>query len=402
MTEMRKHSIAGIIPRDWNAGLIKNYCEVVRGASPRPAGDPRYFNGDALPWITVADVTGTAGMYLLATKSKLTKEGTKHTRIIPPDTLIITNSGATLGVPKITTETAGANDGIAMFLNVDGLSKQFLYYFLESKTEYFRNELAPGVGQPNLNTDLLGGVPIPIPPYKEQEAIAEKVQMWDVAIEKAAKLIEAKEKRFSNLLHSLIHKECRKWPHIRTDQLYQCVSEKDNGHEELLSVTQDRGAVPRSMLSGRVMSPAGSTDGYKLVKEGDFIISLRSFQGGIEYSRYRGLISPAYTVLRPVKQIHADFYRHFFKSYVFIEKYLSAAVIGIRDGKQISVPDFMNVIIPYPELDWQRKIANVLNAARHEIDILKQRAEAYRKQKRGLMQKLLTGEWRVKTAKEGS
>jgi len=146
------------------------------------------------------------------------------------------------------------------------------------------------------------------------------------------------------------------------------------------------------------MSPEGSTAGYKLIKKGDFVISLRTFQGGIEYSQYRGIISPAYTVLRPKLGIHSDFYRHFFKSYIFIEKYLNIAVIGIRDGKQISIPDFMTVEIPYPPLEQQREIAEVLNAAKSEIELLKKQVNAVKKQKQGLMQKLLTGQWRVKKA----
>lgn len=84
------------------------------------------------------------------------------------------------------------------------------------------------------------------------------------------------------------------------------------------------------------------------------------------------------------------------RSYLFIEKYLSIAVIGIRDGKQISIPDFMTVKIPYPPMDEQKQIASTLNTARQELDLLKKQAEAFRKQKRGLMQKLLTGKWLVK------
>ena len=84
---------------------------------------------------------------------------------------------------------------------------------------------------------------------------------------------------------------------------------------------------------------------------------------------------------------------------VIIEKYLSIAVIGIRDGRQISIPDFMTVKIPCPPLEQQKQIASILNTARQEIDLLKKQAEAYRRQKCGLMQKLLTGTWRVNTGK---
>ena len=258
------------------------------------------------------------------------------------------------------------------------------------------------ISQANINpTTFKQHFRIPLPSLTVQKHIAATLRVWDAAIEKTEGVIAVKEKRFLWLNKSLISDQCKHWKHLHTEKIFNGISEKNNGNEELLSVTQNRGVIPRANLEGRVMSPEGSTDGYKLVKKGDFAISLRSFQGGIEYSIYQGLISPAYTVLRSKLKIDYEFYRHFFKSYIFIEKYLSIAVIGIRDGKQISIPDFMTVKIPYPSLEQQKKIAFVLNTARQEIDLLKKQAEAYRKQKRGLMQKLLTGQWRVKIDEGG-
>jgi len=151
------------------------------------------------------------------------------------------------------------------------------------------------------------------------------------------------------------------------------------------------------MMESRVMTPLGSVENYKLIKKGDFAISLRSFQGGIEFSEYQGLISPAYTVLRPKIELNEDFYKFFLKSYVFIEKYLRLAVIGIRDGKQISIPDFMKIKIPSPTLQEQQQVAEILTIAQKEINLLKKLAEQYKTQKRGLMQKLLTGGWRIRS-----
>lgn len=144
------------------------------------------------------------------------------------------------------------------------------------------------------------------------------------------------------------------------------------------------------------MSPAGSTDNYKLVHQGDFVISLRSFQGGIEYSRYKGLVSPAYTVLRAKKEIVSNFYLYFFKTYIFVEKYLSIAVIGIRDGKQVNVNHFSSVKIPYPPIQVQEKISIILSESTNEIGRIKILLRYLKQQKKGLMQKLLTGEVRVK------
>ena len=173
-------------------------------------------------------------------------------------------------------------------------------------------------------------------------------------------------------------------------------SERNKKNEQLLSVTQDRGVIPRSMLEGRVMSPAGSTSNYKVIRKGNFAIGLRSFQGGIEYSEYSGAVSPTYTVLKSKREICEGFYKHFFKTRLFVDKYLRIAVIGIRDGKQISMPDFETIQLPYPPLAEQRQIAIFLDSAKREILTFRELVRQYQKQKRGLMQKLLTGEWRTK------
>lgn len=271
-----------------------------------------------------------------------------------------------------------------------------LSILLSDRFTLFANSCSNRTGIPKINRDELSQFKLVLPSLPEQAAIADLHSTWDVAIVKTDQLIKAKEKQFTSLVKSLITDKCDSWVHLRVDKIFKSISEKQNDHEELLSVTQDRGVIPRTMLEGRVMSPESGTDTYKLIKVGDFAISLRSFQGGIEYSRYQGLISPAYTVLRSKLEIDDDFYRHFFKSYLFIEKYLSIAVIGIRDGKQISIPDFMTVKIPLPPIEEQKQIAAILTTARQEIDLLKKQADAYRRQKRGLMQRLLTGEWRVR------
>ena len=252
-----------------------------------------------------------------------------------------------------------------------------------------------GSNYPAINSSDISKFKIPIPSLSEQKAIASLLEKWDTAIEKTEALIEAKEKRFKWLITRLIAQSCKHWNHYKANELFKNISCKGYPDEELLSVTQDRGVIPRKMLEGRVMSPTSETNSYKLVEPGNFAISLRSFQGGLEYSKYRGIISPAYTVLLPKKKINDDFYRHFFKTYIFVEKYLAMAVIGIRDGKQINFEAFKSIKLPFPSLPEQQRIAQTLNTAQQEINLLKQLAEQYCTQKRGLMQKLLTGQWRV-------
>jgi type I restriction enzyme S subunit len=142
--------------------------------------------------------------------------------------------------------------------------------------------------------------------------------------------------------------------------------------------------------------PTNGMENFKLVEKGDFVISLRSFQGGLEYSYYRGLVSPAYTVLKPKMPINEEFYKQYFKSHDFIG-HLAIAVIGIRDGKQISYEDFCIVRIPYPAIEEQSAVADVLSTADEEILLEKEKLETLRFQKKGLMQLLLTGKIRIKT-----
>lgn len=253
------------------------------------------------------------------------------------------------------------------------------------------------VSQVNLNpTEFKKFCLIPVPPLPEQKAIVDLLSAWDEAIEKIERLIQAKEACFKRQVQRMISQRCDSWLHVKPKKIFDTINEKNLPDEELLSVTQDRGVIPRRMLEGRVMSPDGTITSYKLIKRGDFVASLRSFQGGIEYSNYQGIISPAYTVLRPKIKLNNDFYRLFFKSYIFIEKYLPLAVIGIRDGKQISIPDFLNIKIPNPPLKEQKEIAETLSVFQHEIDLLKRLAEKYKTQKRGLMQKMLIGQWRIR------
>jgi type I restriction enzyme S subunit len=179
------------------------------------------------------------------------------------------------------------------------------------------------------------------------------------------------------------------WKYLKTKELFKNSSFKNNLNEELLSVTQDKGVLPRKMLENRVVMPESGTKNYKLVNCGDFIISLRSFQGGIELSYYRGLVSPAYTVLSPINELHSPYFKYLFKSDEFISK-LGSAVIGIRDGKQISFSVFSELNVLVPPLPEQRKIADILTSVDKAIEKTEAIIAQTETVKMGLMQQLLT------------
>ncbi len=250
---------------------------------------------------------------------------------------------------------------------------------------------------------------VEFPDYKTQQKIVEILSTWDSAIEKQEQLIEKKKEFKKGLMQNLYSKGTKKeklvksklgevpesWSIVKAKEVFKSVSIKNNENEELLSVTQDKGTIPRSQLEGNVVMPEGSTSGYKLVVPNNFIISLRSFQGGLEISKHRGIISPAYTVLENKIEICHDYFKYYFKKEEFISR-LNGAIVGIRDGKQISYADFGEMFLPVPSLEEQIKIAEILMVADKEIELLEKELEALKLQKKGLMQRLLTGEIRVK------
>lgn len=184
------------------------------------------------------------------------------------------------------------------------------------------------------------------------------------------------------------------WEIVKSRKLFHNYSKKNNKQEELLSVTQDKGVIPRSMVEARIAMPEGSTSSYKLVEKGDFVISLRSFQGGIEYSEYRGVVSPAYTILKRNLAISDGYYKQWFKSSEFIAR-LGVAIIGIRDGKQISYEDFSMLPICYPPLKEQEKIAEILSAWDDGIETLEKLIEQKEIFHKALMKNLLIGKIRL-------
>lgn len=376
--------------------VLGDIADISSGGTPSRT-NPAYWDGN-VPWVKTTQIQNCI-INKQDIDEWITEEGLKKSsaKMVPQDTILLgmIGQGKTRGQVGYLNFEACTNQNAATIVCGEQCDSWYIFQYLLFNYTNIR-ALSNSSGQGNLNLGLVGIIPVLLPPLPEQKAIADLLSTWDEAIEKTERLIQAKEARLKGQIQKLISQRCDTWPHIKPKKIFDTITEKNFPDEELLSVTQDRGVIPRSMLEGRVMSPDGTTASYKLIKHGDFAISLRSFQGGIEYSNYQGIISPAYTVLRPKIELNSDFYRLFFKSYIFIEKYLNLAVIGIRDGKQISIPDFLSIKIPVPPLEEQKEIAETLSVCQQEIELLKQLADKYKNQKRGLMQKMLTGEWRVK------
>lgn len=176
------------LPIGWLWSPLGNISNIIRGASPRPAGDSRFFGGK-VPWITVGEITKDESVFLNSVSSFLTDLGKAESRFIEKGNLLITNSGATLGVPKINLIDGCINDGSVAILDLmDSNLRLYLYWFLKSKTGELR-KINQGAGQPNLNTDIIKNILIPIPSLAETIQVVEEIEERFTIVENLKKSI---------------------------------------------------------------------------------------------------------------------------------------------------------------------------------------------------------------------
>lgn len=181
-------------------------CEVVRGGSPRPAGSPVYYDGPT-PFLKVADLTADQNKYLTTYTATIKDAGLRKTRYVESNTLMLTNSGATLGVPKIVSFPTAFNDGIQAFLNLrEDISKEYLYYFFRSKTSFFREWIARGQGQPNLNTEMVRTMQFPLVSPAQQRRIVAYLDDLQAKVDALKRLQTETAAELDALLPSILDK----------------------------------------------------------------------------------------------------------------------------------------------------------------------------------------------------
>lgn len=194
---------------------------------------------------------------------------------------------------------------------------------------------------------------------------------------------------YRNVDEIWIHELPMHWETVKIKRLFDERVEKGYPEEPLLAATQNMGVVPKNVYGQRTVEATKDLELLKLVRKGDFVISLRSFQGGIELAHYQGIISPAYTVMIP-KGITAEYFKHLAKSKVFIEL-LKQCVTGIREGQNIDYTKLKGIRIPVPPIEEQIKIAAYLDSIDARIDARIKEISLLKKYKASISSDIVTG-----------
>ena len=312
-------------------------------------------------------------------------------------------------------------DGSVSLINIvlkpSNVNKYYCHYLLRSNDyieEFYRNGRGIVADLWTTRYQEMKSIMIPIPTPAEQEKIVAFLDKQTNLIESCIclrerelqTLIELKQAKIASAVTRGLNPDVpmkdsgipwigmipAHWEIKKLKYLFNERSEKGYPDEPVLCSTQKYGVIPQSLYENRVVVVNKGLEGLKLVEVGDFVISLRSFQAGIEYAYYRGIISAAYTVLSPIKGINSEYLKHVLKSQPFIEL-LKTCVTGIREGQNINYSLLKNKEWAFPPPEEQDAIISYLTNRNIDeyIKSLEKEIEYLKEYKQRLISDVVTG-----------
>jgi type I restriction enzyme S subunit len=289
-----------------------------------------------------------------------------------------------------------------------GVDASWLHQYLSlPRTRRLMREEASGsaAGMKNISQVSFLDLPVELPPFPEQVSIAKVLGTWDEAIETALRLVELKRLEFDSLRRKLLSASGGSNAHWELKPLNEISTRvrrrSDHGDHPVMTIASKSGFVLQSDKYSREMAGT-SLETYVMLRENEFAYNKGNsltFPQGCVFSLERkvALVPHVYFCFALAPGLHRDFYRHVFDA-GFLNRQLSQRInSGVRNNGllNINAQEFFECELPVPSRDEQVKIANVLSAAKEEIALLERVIAALKQQKHGLMQKLLTGEWRT-------
>lgn len=341
---------------EWETKSINDLADVIGGGTPDTTVKS-YWDG-GIQWFTPSEIG--KNKFVDASLRTITEDGLNNSsaKLLPPNTILL-SSRATIGECSLSLRECATNQGFQSLVskkcNVD-----FLYYLIQTKKKDLIRKSC-GSTFLEISANEVRKIQVSVPSDVEQQKIAGLLSLIDKRIATQNKIIEDLKKLKSAIVDKLYSSTNGKT--YSFCQLFEVVNEKNKklAYKNVLSASQELGMIERSNINIDIKFEQESISGYKIVRKGDYVVHLRSFQGGFAFSDTTGICSPAYTILRPNDLVVYGYLSHFFTSKPFI-KSLKLVTYGIRDGRSINVDEWLDMPILLPSAQEQMRILTIVNA----------------------------------------
>lgn len=389
-----KATALGIIPQEWEVMRLGDIVSITSGESPslyHLKAEGKY------PYVKVEDLNNCE-KYQESSREYSDDNNTT----IKAGSIIFPKRGASILNNKVRIAAKDIqmdSNMMAITPHTTIVDTEFLYIRILHERLY---RIADTSSIPQINNKHIIPYKIAVPPLAEQRKIAEVLGVWDEAIEKQARLIEKLALRKRALMQRLLSAKLRlpgfsePWKIHKLQELFTERNETNRTDLPLLSITGDRGVILQTESEKRDTSNDDKSK-YKRIAKGDIgYNTMRMWQGRSALSGLEGIVSPAYTIVVPNTDVDGYYMSVLFKQPRLIYDFWTHSQGLVGDTLNCKYRDFGQVHICCPPLAEQKAITEVLTAADREIELAKEKLERLRRQKRGLMQQLLTGKKRVK------
>jgi len=348
---------------EWEEHTLSEYLEFKNGLNP----DAKRI-GSGLPFISVMDILseGVINYDNIRGKVNATEKEIECFGVKDGDLLFQRSSETLEDVGRanvyMDNRTAIYGGFVIRGRKIGNYDPLFFKYLLATPLARKRTcRMGAGAQHFNIGQEGLSKISLYFPSIEEQRKIAGFLSLIDERIATQNKIIEDLKKLKSAIVDKLYSSTNGKT--YSFCQLFKVVNEKNKklAYKNVLSASQELGMIERSDINIDIKFEQESISGYKIVRKGDYVVHLRSFQGGFAFSDTTGICSPAYTILRPNNLVVYGYLSHFFTSKPFI-KSLKLVTYGIRDGRSINVNEWLDMPILLPSPQEQMRILAIVNA----------------------------------------
>ena len=352
---------------EWEKCKLGDICAFLSGGTPK-IDIKEYWDG-TIPFVSAISMHNT---YISDSNLHISEKGLKNgSKLLKKKNLLLLVRGSMLwkSIPVCLNESDVAfNQDVKGIIPNDTTNNKFLLYWLKSKEQRLKYMVTgTGLGAGKLDTNDLLSMSVYAPSMNEQDKIAKLLSLLDERIATQNKIIEDLKKLKCAIIEKVYSEIQGK--EYSYGQLFDVVNERNKQMEysNILSASQEKGMVNRDDLNLDIQFERSNINTYKIVKKGDYVIHLRSFQGGFAFSDKLGVCSPAYTILRPNSILEYGYLSNYFTSQRFI-KSLVLVTYGIRDGRSINVEELLRMKITIPPKKHQQYIVKVIGTFERKIE----------------------------------